>query len=82
MTKKKTSKKAQSPALRKGAVSSRLIDRVTTTNLDITLRMCGYQLDKTLIDRIIDLVELIEDKGDDASIRDVCKLQAEWTNGY
>lgn len=82
MTKKKTSKKAQNPALRKGAVSSRLIDKVTTTNLDIALRMCGYQLDKTLIDRIIDLVELIEDKGDDASIKDVCKLQAEWTNGY
>lgn len=82
MTKKKPSKKAQKPALRKGAVSSRLIDKVTTTNLDIALRMIGYNLDLTLIDRIIDLVELIEDKGDDASIKDICKLQSEWTNGY
>lgn len=84
MTKKttKVKSKPKTKALNKALVSSRLIDKVTTTNLDIALRMCGYQLDKTLIDRIIDLVELIEDKGDDASIRDVCKLQAEWTNGY
>lgn len=80
--KNKSEKLARKKPLNKGDVSSRLIDKVTTTNLDIALRMCGYQLDKTLIDRIIDLVELIEDKGDDASIRDVCKLQAEWTNGY
>jgi len=80
--KNKSKKVARKKPLNKGDVSSRLIDKVNTTNLDIALRMCGYQLDKSLIDRIIDLVELIEDKGDDASIRDVCKLQAEWTNGY
>jgi len=83
--KKQTTKvksKPKTKALNKARVSSRLIDKVTTTNLDIALRMVGYQLDMTLIDRIIDLVELIEDKGDDASIKDICKLQAEWTNGY
>ena len=63
-------------------VSCRLIDKVTVTNLDIALRMCNIQLDKTLIDRIIDLVELIEDKGDDTSIKDICQLQSEWSNGY
>ncbi len=83
--KKQTTKvkpKPKTKVLNKANVSIRLIDKVTTTNLDIALRMVGYQLDKTLIDRIIDLVELIEDKGDDASIKDICKLQVEWTNGY
>jgi len=69
MTKKKVSKKQKgNKALTD--VSSRLIHKVTTTNLDIALRMCNIQLDKTLIDRIIDLVELIEDNGDNTSIND------------
>jgi len=59
---------------------SRLIDKVTVTNLDIALRMCNIRLDKTLIDKIIDLVELIEDNGDDTSIRDICQLQGDWSN--
>lgn len=54
------------------------IDKVTTTNLDIALRMCGIELHKTIIDKVIDLVELIEDKGEDVSIKDISKLQAEW----
>lgn len=54
------------------------IDKVTVTNLDIALRMCHIQLNRELIDRIIDLVELIEDKGDQTTIWDVCKLKAEW----
>lgn len=58
--------------------TKRLIDNVTTENLDIALRMCKIQLDKHLIDKIIDLVELIEDKGDETSIQDVCKLQEAW----
>lgn len=81
MTKKKVSKKQKGNGVL-ADVSSRLIDKVTVTNLDIALRMCNIQLDKTLIDRIIDLVELIEDKGDDTSIKDICELQNEWSNGY
>ena len=81
MTKKKVSKKQKGNEVL-ADVSSRLIDKVTVTNLDIALRMCNIQLDKTLIDRIIDLVELIEDKGDDTSIKDICQLQSEWSNGY
>lgn len=54
------------------------IDKVTVQNLDIALRMCNIQIDKTLLDRIIDVVELIEEKGDDVSIKDVAKLKAEW----
>jgi len=62
-------------------VSSRLIDKVTTTNLDLALRMVGISFDLNTIDKIIDLVELIESKGDDTSIMDICKLQSEWSNG-
>lgn len=55
-----------------------LIDKVTIKNLDIALRMVGIKLDNRLIDKIIDLVELIENKGDNASIKDVIDLQEEW----
>ena len=56
------------------------IDKVTVDNLDIALRMCKIYLDRDIIDKIIDLVELIEDKGDDATIGDVYSLQIEWDN--
>jgi hypothetical protein len=56
------------------------IDNVTTTNLDMVLRMVGYQLDRQLIDKIIDMVELIEIKGDHVSLKDVSKLQAGWND--
>ena len=54
------------------------IDKVTTTNLDLALRICNIKLDITLIDKIIDLVELIEEKGDEVNIKDISQLQAEW----
>ena len=56
----------------------RPIDNVTVDNLDIALRMCQIQIDKSILDRIVDLVELIEEKSDETSIADVCKLQEEW----
>jgi hypothetical protein len=59
-----------------------LINKVTVTNLDIALRMCSIQIDKPLIDKIIDLVELIEGRGDDVSIKDICGLQEEWNKSY
>jgi hypothetical protein len=54
------------------------IDKVTVTNLDIALRMCKIQVCPDLLDKIIDLVELIEEKGDDVTIKDICALQALW----
>jgi hypothetical protein len=59
---------------------SKSIDNVTTDILDIVLKMSGYTLDYTLIDNIIDLVELIEEKGDEVSIKDIKNLQKLWTN--
>jgi hypothetical protein len=54
------------------------IDKVTTTNLDIALRMCNIEINKVIIDKVIDLVELIEEKGDKVTISDICKLQNTW----
>jgi len=58
----------------------RPIDKVTTTNLDIALRMCHIEISIPILDKIIDLVELIEDKGDDVTIKDICELQVYWRN--
>lgn len=54
------------------------IDKVTIERLDFVLRMCNIQLHSALIDKIIDCVELIEEKGEETSLMDVCKMQAEW----
>ena len=52
---------------------------VFTKNLDIALRMVGIQLDVNIIDKVIDLVELIENKGDDVTIKDIVSLQQTWS---
>ena len=54
------------------------IVNVTVDILDMALRMCQIQIDKTILDRIIDLVELIEEKGIQTNIEDICDLQEEW----
>ncbi|MCE5225883.1 MAG: hypothetical protein LLG05_08470 [Porphyromonadaceae bacterium] len=54
------------------------IDKVTIDYLDIALRMVGISLDLKLIDQIIDLVELIEEKGGDVSISDITELKSHW----
>jgi hypothetical protein len=58
--------------------NKRLIANVTVNNLDLALRMVGISFDKKTIGKIIDLVELIEDKGGLVSIKDVCELQSGW----
>ena len=40
--------------------------------------MCNIDLPKTLTDKIIDLVELIEEKGDETTMQDIFDLQQEW----
>lgn len=54
------------------------IDNVTIDRLDVCLRMCGVQLDRQIIDKVIDLVELIEKKGENTSIDDISDLQTKW----
>ena len=59
-------------------INEKPIDKVTTDYLDIALRMVGISLDLKLIDKIIDLVELIEEKGGDVSISDITELKSHW----
>jgi len=54
------------------------IDRVTTDRLQMVLRMAGIELPFSLIDNVIDLVELIEDKGGNVSLKDIENLKSEW----
>jgi hypothetical protein len=54
------------------------IDKVTTERLDMALRMCGHNLDYNLIDNIIDLVELIEEKGGNVTMSDIISLKFQW----
>ena len=54
------------------------IDNVTTERLNIALKILGISLDYCLIDKIIDLVELIENKGGNTNIDDIINLQEEW----
>lgn len=54
------------------------IDQVTSKLLDMALRMVGIQIDLDTLGKILDLVELLEDKGELASIMDIVKLQVEW----
>lgn len=54
------------------------IENVTVERLDVVLRICNIHLPKTIIDRVIDCVKLIEEKGGKATLEDVIDLQAEW----
>ena len=59
-------------------VEEKPIDKVTTTMLDCALRMCGYNIEPKVLDNIMDVVELLEEKGGQTSIEDICVLQAQW----
>ena len=54
------------------------IDSVTVENLDVALRMCNIEIHKAILDKIIDIIEVIEDKKESVSMRDITRLQAEW----
>jgi len=54
------------------------IDEVTVTNLGMALRMCNIDINPAILDKVIDVVELIEDKGDLVTIEDICVLQRNW----
>lgn len=53
------------------------IDKVTVENLSAILKMIDINLDFKTVDKIIDVVELIEDKGDDIKLEDILILKEE-----
>ena len=60
------------------ASNSNSIDKVTTNNLDIAFRAVGISCDIDTVDKIIDLVELLEEGGGNTTLEDIVKLQEEW----
>jgi hypothetical protein len=56
-------------------VNKKPIDEVTIDRLDFVLRFLNIILQKDKLDIIIDAVELIEDKGGEVTIDDLCDLR-------
>lgn len=50
------------------------IDNVTVTSLDVALRMCGIEIDLDTLDVLIDVIELLEEKGEEVTIKDMLNL--------
>lgn len=57
---------------------SKSIDKVTVGRLDAALRLCSIQIDMATLDRVLDVVELLEEKGGEASLGDIYDLQSKW----
>jgi len=51
------------------------IDKVMVDNLDVALRSFGINLSENDLDVIIDVIELIKEKGDDVTLRDLITLK-------
>ena len=54
------------------------IDNVDINTLDLALRVCDISIPLSILDKIIDVVELLEHKGDKTTIDDILKLKREW----
>lgn len=60
----------------------RQIDKVTIGNLDIALRACDIKLELETIDMIIDIFELLLEKGDDTTLIDIYELKQTWNDKH
>lgn len=57
------------------------IDNVTVELLGLGLRLIGVKMDMKTLDKLIDIIELIEDKGGEAGLADFAELEKEWNQG-
>jgi len=55
--------------------------KTTPELLDAALRMVGITISFDTIEKIIDLTTLIEEKGNDVTMKDILNLKKEWKNG-
>ena len=53
-------------------------NRLTIDELHVGLRMCNIDIHKSILDKLIDVCELIMDKSGDATISDVEELKLKW----
>ncbi|MCK9164029.1 MAG: hypothetical protein M0O93_06760 [Bacteroidales bacterium] len=56
---------------------AKIINKVTTDYLDIALRMYGIQVSYEILSVVVDLVELIEQKGGEVCLSDIRDLKEE-----
>jgi len=54
------------------------LNKVTPQNLDLALRMCNIQISIELLDKVIDVVEILANTGNKTTLSDMSKLQSEW----
>ncbi len=54
------------------------IDRVTTNLLYKALLICDLQVPESLLDKIIDVVELLEEKGGEVTLSELTELKSQW----
>lgn len=57
---------------------SKPIDKVTVGLVRSAFGVLGYQLENDFIDKFIDVIELLEDKGGSTSLKDLAKLEVLW----
>jgi len=54
------------------------IDYVTTQSLDAALRLIGVKIESPVLDKIIDLVELLEDKKGNPTLEEITELEIDY----
>lgn len=60
------------------ATRKRPIEKITVEILYVALRMADIKINKELLDKIIDIIELLEIKGGKTNTKDMCQLKAKW----
>ena len=53
-------------------------NNLTTKELDAALRMVGIHIHRDLLDKIIDVAEIVIDNGGETTIKDIENLKLEW----
>ena len=54
------------------------IDGVFADQFKVALNLCGMDVEIEIADKIIDIVELMEEHGNDTSLSHIAKLHVEW----
>ena len=52
--------------------------KVTPKLLELGLRLVGIKFDDNTFGRIVDVIELIEEKGGSATIKDTVEIESRW----
>ena len=53
-------------------------NNLTTKVLDVALRMAGIHIHRDLLDKIIDVAEIVIDNGGDTCVDDIEELKLKW----